>query len=681
MTATTDNKARKPRHVRSCLLIGLSIGMSAAVYALPAQAQLMDYGSLEQLFGEPVTTSATGSPQRATEVPANMIIITADDIRRSGARDIPGVLRHVAGVDVMQWASDNADISIRGYNQAYAARTLVLIDGRQVYADYYGFVPWSALPIELGAIRQIEIVKGPNAALFGFNAVGGVINIVTYNPRYDDVSTVSTRVGTQGLAEVSGVATLPLGSIGALRLSGGLRSDDEFTTPIPLAMAGPPRVANGRTSIDADATFKLSSGVDLGVEASHTHARQNEVSPDYTSQDSDYSTNSLKAQLAADTNVGLLKLTAYSNWISWHGIANPLLGIFSVHNQVTVVQAEDVFNLGSDHTLRAALEYRHNTVGTAPIAGGTVAYDVASASGMWNWRVTPTVSLTNALRVDDLILGRSGFMPADYPFTNEDWDRSIAQFSFNSGVVWTVDHDSKLRLMISRGVQLPNLVESGALLIDTPFLQVTGSPTLKPTAVTNYELAWDHDLPTFDAHLQLSAFHQYTNNLTSIAGAFVPRPTSLYATSANIGSSSANGIELIANGTMEGAWRWSLSYRAEFIGDTFLPFAKGGIDFVDYEHTTPKHVAKGNIGWSDDRWEIDTYLSYQSGAFGLRTTGIDTYLVPVAAYASLDGRVAYHLTDWATISVSGQNLLQSTQQQTSGPYVERQVFVTLTLSN
>jgi len=68
----------------------------------PLRAQSMDYGSLEQLFGEPVTTSATGSPQRVTEVPANMTIITADEIRRSGARDIPGVLRHVAGVDVMQ---------------------------------------------------------------------------------------------------------------------------------------------------------------------------------------------------------------------------------------------------------------------------------------------------------------------------------------------------------------------------------------------------------------------------------------------------------------------------------------------------------------------------------------------------------------------------------------------------
>jgi len=94
-----------------------------------AQAQSIDYGSFEHLFGESVTTSATGLPERVTNVPVNMTIITADEISRSGARDIPGVLRHVAGVDIMQWSNDDSDISVRGYDQAFAARTLVLTTG------------------------------------------------------------------------------------------------------------------------------------------------------------------------------------------------------------------------------------------------------------------------------------------------------------------------------------------------------------------------------------------------------------------------------------------------------------------------------------------------------------------------------------------------------------------------
>ena len=365
MTVDTRNRSYTRHRVRPWLSTGLAMGAAAFINLSPVRAQSMDYGSLEQLFGEPVTTSATGSPQRATEVPVNMIIVTADDIRRSGARDIPGVLSHVAGVDVMQWANDDADISIRGYNQAFASRTLVLIDGRQVYADYYGFIPWSALPVELSAIRQIEIVKGPNAALFGFNAVGGVINIITYNPRYEDVNTASARAGTQGLAEASGVATFRLGSIGALRLSGGLRSDDEFSTPIPLAMTGPPRTANGRSSLDADAVIALADNVELGIEANHSHVQQNDMTPAYNFENSKFEMNSLKAQLSADSGIGLLKFAAYTNWISQHADAAGI-GAIAFNNQITVVQGEDIFNLGTDHTLRVAVEYRYNTVDTTP---------------------------------------------------------------------------------------------------------------------------------------------------------------------------------------------------------------------------------------------------------------------------------------------------------------------------
>src|ERR1700679_109808 len=144
-------------HLGTVLAIGMGTTFCVAGLSTPARAQSMDYGSLEKLFGEPVTTSATGSPQRASDVPANMEIITADDIRRSGARDVAGILRHIAEVDMLQWGTDDSDVSVRGYDQAYSQRLLVLVNGRQVYADYYSFTPWNTLPVELGDIRQIEV--------------------------------------------------------------------------------------------------------------------------------------------------------------------------------------------------------------------------------------------------------------------------------------------------------------------------------------------------------------------------------------------------------------------------------------------------------------------------------------------------------------------------------------------
>jgi iron complex outermembrane receptor protein len=680
MTMDTCNKSRDRHRIRSRLLTGLAMGAVVFMNLSPLHAQSMDYGSLEQLFGEPVTTSATGSPQRATDVPANMTIVTADEIRRSGGRDLPSVLRHVGGVDVMQWAADNADVSIRGYDQAFASRTLVLIDGRQVYADYFGFIPWSALPVELSAIRQIEIVKGPNDALYGFNAVGGVINIITYNPRYDDVNTASVRTGTQGLAEVSGVATFKLGTVGALRLSGGLRSDREFTTPIPPTMVGPPRTANNRVALDANAVFALSDNVELGVEASHSHARQNELTTIYNFENSRFDTNSVKVLLSADTDLGLLKFTAYSNWISQRAATTSGVGFISFDNQIVVVQGEDTFNLGTDHTLRVALEYRHNTVNTTPFSGGRIFYDVVSASGMWNWRITPAVSLTNAVRVDRLALDRSGSTPADYPFTNADWNRTHTEASFNSGLVWKADERDTLRLIASHGVQLPNLANFGAFLLDQPYLRLTGTPTIGATTVTNIELAWDRDLPSIAAHLRASVFHQHTDAVVAAGGGMIWVPGGFYATPVNVGDSDANGLEINASGLFDDDWRWSLSYRAEFVKDSLFPWAANGTSYADFEHTTPKHVVKASLGWTLGAWEADAFLGYQSNTEGLQVSGCATALAPVGAYISFDGRIAYRLTDWAALAVSGQNLLQSPQRQTSGPAVERRVFATLSVN-
>src|SRR5277367_6323569 len=113
--ALFDLAATAPRIAAALLFMSASHG---------AVAQTINYGSLEQLFGEPVTTSVTGSPQRSSEVPANVEIITAEDIRRSGARDVTGALRNVVGVDLLQFGKDQTEVSARGYDQPFAANLL-----------------------------------------------------------------------------------------------------------------------------------------------------------------------------------------------------------------------------------------------------------------------------------------------------------------------------------------------------------------------------------------------------------------------------------------------------------------------------------------------------------------------------------------------------------------------------
>lgn len=654
-----------------------------------AHAQAIDYGSLEALFGQSVTTSATGSPQKASDAPASMEIITAEDIERSGATDIPGVLKHVAGIDVLQWNLDNSDVGVRGYDKVLSARLLVLIDGRQVYADYYGYTPWSALPVELGAIRQIEVVKGPNSALFGFNAVGGVINIVTYNPLYDDINTASLTGGTQGMAQGSAVTTIKLGDIGGLRLSAGGRSDNDFSTPQTPASVGTRR-GNNRGAIDLNGTFRLSDTVLATVEVSHTEADYTEVLPTQSSSYFDrYGTDSAKGAVSADTDWGALQVSVYSNWIKFlsnPGATNAPTGFV---NQVTVTQLQDTFKIGSDNTVRVTGEYRHNTM-EATENGSHTFYDVLSGGGMWEWRIDPTLTLTNALRLDDLMLGRDGAELPGVPLPNSAWNVTSTLPSFNSGLVWRESDVDTFRATAARGVQVPNLLEYGGISSElAPGLFLTGTPTLAPTIVMNYEVSWDRAVPSLDGQLTVNLFHQTNNEIAgqSIAGFTFLNGKPAIVIGVTVGSSNATGLEIAFKGAFLQDWRWGLSYTPEIITDHFGPGLGLADTGADYQHTTPTHVVKANLGWAHGPWEIDGYLQYLSSSYGIGLNPAASpiafsagKLVPISDYVAVDGRIAYKLTNWATLALSAQDFTQASQQQTVSAKVERQVYGSISVN-
>jgi len=666
-------------HARTALLLLLA---ALLMVLLPAamHAQSMDYGSLERLFNEPVTTSVDGSPQRQSDVPATMVIITAEEIRRSGAKDIPGVLRHVGGIDTLEWGNDNVDVGVRGYNQAYSSRLLVLVDGRQVYADDYGYTPWSSVPVELNAIRQIEVIKGPNCALFGFNAVNGVINIITYNPLYDNVNTISSTVGTQGLVAGSAVATHKFGTRAAVRLSAGGNSNSDFSTSIPISEANALRKHQNRGAINIVGVIRLNEKMLLGVEASHSTAQLNEMSPVYVFNNAKYGTDSLKAQLTAESGIGLLQATVYTNWLRNTDTPGVMNQPFHFKSRVTVAEVHDIFKIGTDHTLRAAVEYRHNTESSTPTTGASIHNEVFSASGMWNWKITSTISLTNALRIDHLLLGRVGYLPPGYPFSNSDWNRAFTQPSFNSGLVWKPREADSIRLLVSRGNQLPNLGISGAFLLVTPFLKISGSPLLKPSVVTNYEIGWDHIFLGPNILFRASVFDQHSEDILSTGGGYIPTPNGPYLVSSNIGTSEATGLELGLKGTLRKNYRWGVDYRLERISDHFVPNALNGAAYIDYDDTTPVHQVKAKLGWTNGKWELDTYLQYHSVSRGLISTARAATTIPVPAFTTLDGRVAYNLTERFTWAVSGQNLTHASQLQTSGPAVERRVLGTLSFN-
>lgn len=134
--------------------------------------------SLSELLDVEVT-SASRRPQDLMETAAAITVITAEDIRESGALSLPELLRGVPGLHVAQANAHHWAISARGYNQTWANKLLVLLDGRTIYSQLFGGVHWDANDIPLAEIARIEVIRGPGAAVWGANAVNGVINIIT----------------------------------------------------------------------------------------------------------------------------------------------------------------------------------------------------------------------------------------------------------------------------------------------------------------------------------------------------------------------------------------------------------------------------------------------------------------------------------------------------------------------
>jgi iron complex outermembrane receptor protein len=235
--------------------------------------------------------------------------------------------------------------------------------------------------------------------------------------------------------------------------------------------------------------------------------------------------------------------------------------------------------------------------------------------------------------------------------------------------------------MVSRGAELPNLSINGAFLVVTPFLKITGSPLLKPSVVTNYEIGWDHVLPNHHVMFRASAFAQDSEDILALGGGYIPTPNGPYLLPSNIGSSEAIGLELELKGTVPHNYRWGVNYRPEWIFDHFISTALNGAAYVDYDDTTPVHLVKANLGWANGKWAMDGYLQYHSGGNGLlpTATGVTTY-TPVAGFVSLDGRIAYNLSERLTWSASGQNLTHASQLQTAGPAVERRVLGTMSFN-
>ena len=202
------------------------------------------------VYEEQVVVSASKAEEQLINAPATVSLITSQQIQSAPALNYGDLLRSVPGINVTQTSARDVNLTSRGATGTLSTSQLALVDGRSIYLDFFGFVAWDFLPINPAEIKQIEVIRGPASAVWGANALSGVVNVITKSPREMQGSTLTvgvgafdrdtsaSDVGAGTLFYVNGTHAQAVNDRWAYKVTAGAFSQDAFARPSGLIPNG-----------------------------------------------------------------------------------------------------------------------------------------------------------------------------------------------------------------------------------------------------------------------------------------------------------------------------------------------------------------------------------------------------------------------------------------------------------
>jgi outer membrane receptor protein involved in Fe transport len=222
----------------------LALASTTALAQTPAPQQPPPKPEEQPVYEEQVVVTASKVEQQLVNAPATVSVVTADVIASTPATNYAELFRSVPGVNLSQTSARDFNITMRGAASTLATSTLALLDGRSLYLDFFGFVAWDLLPVNPNELKQIEVIRGPASAVWGANAMNGVVNFISKTPRELDGNSATIQFGTFG-RDIDGGQQLGNGSLWgvnatharavndrwAYKISAGGYSSDAFARP------------------------------------------------------------------------------------------------------------------------------------------------------------------------------------------------------------------------------------------------------------------------------------------------------------------------------------------------------------------------------------------------------------------------------------------------------------------
>lgn len=187
---------------------------------------------------EEVVVSASRAEESVLDAPAPVSVLTGREVAEAPAQALPDVLRRTPGMNVVQFSSRDYNLVSRGASSSLATNQQVLVDGRSIYLDFFGFVMWETLPFQSDELEQVEVVRGPGSAVWGANALNGVVNFRTRSPReLAGMQAVSVGGGEMESADLSFLTASAHEKV-SWKLSAGYHQQDEPWPRPRLAPSG-----------------------------------------------------------------------------------------------------------------------------------------------------------------------------------------------------------------------------------------------------------------------------------------------------------------------------------------------------------------------------------------------------------------------------------------------------------
>jgi iron complex outermembrane receptor protein len=646
--------------ILAAALLAISGGNAVAQEAYVSPSALKKL-SVEELVDIDVT-SVSKYPEKFSEAAAAVAVLTSEDIERSGVTNIPDALRLVPGLDVAQVDSHTWAISSRGFNDIFANKLLVLIDGRTVYTPLFSGVFWEVQDTLLADIDRIEVVRGPGATLWGANAVNGVINIITKSARDTQGFFVSTGGGTEERDFVN--------------LRYGVKVDQDTFARVYIKYFDRDSSVLPDGTEPHDAWDMLQAGFRLDSEPSHENA--------FTLQGDIYTGNQDEVYSVPTTLPPFATTISSTDRVEGGNLLGRWTHTFAADSQLTLQAYYDRTERESPifgekrNTGDVDLQDRFTWGDWQKIVWG-VGFRVTEADikNSLNVSLFPserTLTLYSAFVQDEIsIVPERLRLTLGSKFEHNDFTGFEIQPSARA--LWTPGYGQTIWGSISRAVRTPSEAESDIRLNPAPpvpippgFLTIHGNPDMDSEKLVAYELGYRVQ-PLEQLKLDLTGFYNVYDDLRTLEP-LLPGPVSPSIVENKL-FGETYGVELSATAQVTRQWRVQGSYT---YFDAQLHREHGSRDtsteLID-ERSSPHNQffirSLLNLPWNI---QFDSTLRYVDVLPAANVPVQSTPKVP--SYVTLDLRLAWFPRKDVEVAVVGRNLLDDRHPEFAPTFIGTQ---------